>query len=112
MIADIVEIRKVPVSEVDGRLKKVYNGRVTLVGEYHSRQMKMLCFCDVCGEAFQQKAESLFRGRRTRCRCTWPTKQTRNKLKGHTCVDSWDMTEKTLLKIQTIRAQNRVRGER
>lgn len=90
---------------VQSRLDENYDGRITLIGTYWSRQMPVLCFCDTCGEAFRQKAESLFRSRRTRCRCTWDSKQVVGRRRGHTCVPDWDLSDKAQEAIEAIRAR-------
>ena len=81
-----------------------YDGRVDILGKYWSRQTPILVYCHECNEAFRQRAESLFRGRRTRCRCEWekPQPLACRRAAGHQVVHEWELSTEMFFKIKNL----------
>jgi hypothetical protein len=90
-------------SKVQKMFDEKYDGRVVLLGNYWARTCSVLAYCTECDEAFRQRAESLFRGRRTRCRCTWKRGQVYSRFSGHRVVGEWDLTDKIKDRITEIK---------
>lgn len=84
---------KLTLSEVDSRIWAKYGNRVVRVGSYWSRQLTVLCHCHRCNGTFRQKAESLFRGYATRCKCNYDKKAPSPDRRGHRVVDPWDISD-------------------
>lgn len=81
-----------------------YDERIEILGKYWSRQSPVLVYCHECNEAFRQRAESLFRGRRTRCRCEWDRPQPLGcgRSAGHQIVNEWELSDKVSARLEDL----------
>lgn len=94
---------KLELQDVDARLREQYAGRVERVGAYWTRQGDIVCWCHSCRETFRQKAESLFRGYRTRCKCNYEVRSERSRGYGHKVVNKWELTADDLVRLPSGR---------
>jgi len=101
---------KLMLSEVDKRIWEKYGNRVVRVGSYWSRQLTVLCHCHKCNGTFRQKAESLFRGYTTRCRCNYDKPAPSPDRSGHRVLNPWDISENIVIPCERAVDESRFRG--